>query len=328
MKIDKNNQIIIYQSKSGETQIDVKVEKDTVWLTQKQMAKLFKKDVRTINEHILNIFKEQELDKNSVIRKIRTTAADGKKYQSFIYNLDVIISVGYRVKSVEGTRFRIWATKTLRNYLVNGYAINEKKILEQKNKFSSLQETIKFIEKQADNYLLQDKARELLSLIREYSQALSTLKQYDEGKVKIAKKTAPVFNFAHNDCKKLIRNLTIELKAKREVGDLFGVEINNKLKSIIGAINQTFDGVNLYKSIEEKAANLLYLVIKDHPFSDGNKRIAAVFFVYYLQRNNFLYKNYQTKISNSTLASLALLVATSDPKDKELLIKIIISLIQ
>lgn len=328
MKIDRDKQIIIYKTKSGEMGIDVKVEQDTVWLTQKQMANLFGKDVRTINEHIGNVFKEGELDKNSVIRKIRITASDGKKYNSNVYNLDVIISVGYRVKSIEGTRFRIWATKTLRNYLVQGYLLNREKLLQERNKFSSLHEAIKFIESKADNYLLQNKTRQLLSLVKEYSGALLTLKQYDDRKISIKKKTKPIFQLNYLDCKKNIDHVSIELRAKKEAGDLFAQEIENRFRSIIGVIDQTFDGISLYQSIEERAANLLYLIIKDHPFSDGNKRIAVILFVYYLEQNNFLYKNYQKKISNSALASLALLIATSDPKDKDLLIKIIISFIQ
>lgn len=326
MKNDK--QIIIYKDKTGETGIKVNIDKDTVWLTQKQMSVLFKKNVRTINEHILNIFREKELNKKSVVRKFRITASDGKKYINNLYNLDVIISVGYRVKSLEGTKFRIWATNTLRHHLVDGYTINEKRLLEEKKKFSDLHEAIGFIEKQSDHYLLQEKTRELLSLIGDYSESLSLLRQYDEGKIKIEAITKPVYKLTYDKCKEIINSISIELVAKKEAGKLFGSEVNNKLRSIIGAIDQTFDGVNLYKSIEEKAANILYLVIKDHPFSDGNKRIAVILFVYFLEMNKFLYKNNIRKISNNTLVSLALLVATSDPKDKKLLVKMIMSLIQ
>lgn len=325
MKNDK--QIIIYKDKRGKSKIEVKLEEDSVWLTQKQMSQLFKKNVRTINEHILNIFKEKELDKKSVIRKSRITASDGKKYQSMVYNLDVIISVGYRVKSLEGTKFRIWATNTLRKYLVDGYLVNEKKLLEEKKKFSELQDAINFINKHADNYLLQGKTRELLSLIGDYSETLSLLKQYDSGDIKLIDITKPSFKLSYKKCKEIIGNIKIELKAKKEASDLFGMEVENKLKSIIGVIYQTSSKKELYKSVEEKAANLLYLTIKDHPFSDGNKRIASILFVYFLRMNGILYKSGKLRISNNTLVSLALLVATSDPKDKRILIKMIMSLI-
>ena len=331
---NRNNQIIIYRDKSGQTLIDVKIEKETIWLSQKQIAELFNTQRPAITKHLNNIFKSKELNEKEVSSVLEHTTRHGAiagKTQTAkikLYNLDAIISVGYRVNSKRATQFRIWATKTLRNHLIDGYTINQKRLLEQKNKFSSLREAISFIEKQADNYLLQHKSRELLSLINDYSKALSILKQYDEGKIKIDKKSAPVFELNYKECQKIINNLAIELRAKKEVGSLFGSEINHKFQSILGAIYQTFDGINLYKSIEEKAANILYLIIKDHPFSDGNKRIAAILFVYFLQMNNFLYKDYQKKISNNALASLALLIATSNPQDKELLIKIIISFIQ
>ena len=326
MKSDSiNNHIIMYQSKSGETLIDVKIENDTVWLTQKQMAELFGIDRTVITRHLSNIFKTCELDEKSNVQKMHIANSD-KPIK--MYDLDAIISVGYRVNSKQATQFRIWATKTLRHYLIDGYVINEKRLLEEKNRFNMLHETINFIERKADNYLLQDKTRELLSLVKEYSSALSFFKQYDDGRIKIRKTTIPTFKLSYEECRRNIDNISIELRAKKEASSLFGQETNNKFKSIIGVIDQTFDSVNLYKSIEEKAANIFYLIIKDHPFSDGNKRIAAILFVYYLEKNNFLYKNYQKKISNNALISLALLIATSDPKDKDLLIKIITSLIQ
>jgi len=322
-------QIIIYKDKSGETQIDVKVEKDTIWLTQKQISLLFDKDLRTINEHLKNIFLTSELDEKSVIRKFRITAADGKLYNTSFYNLDAVISVGYRVNSKRATQFRIWATNTLRDYLVNGYKVNEKRLLEYKNKMASLKETINFIEKQADNYVLQDKSRQLLSLINEFAKSLKLLDEYDQGKIKIQKTAKPSFVLDYERCQNLIIAIKAELKASKEAGDLFGQEYDKKFQSVVNSIYQTFGGEDLYSSIEEKAANLLYLIIKDHPFTDGNKRIASILFVYFLEENNYLYtKDMQRKINNNTLVALALLVATSDPKEKDVMIKIIINLLQ
>ncbi len=332
MKYSK--QIVIYKDKKGETEIEVNLEKDTIWLSQKQIALLFGTKRPAITKHLSNIFKTRELDEKEVSSILEHTtrhgAVKGKTQTRKVkyYNLDAIISIGYRVNSKKATEFRKWATNTLRHHLVDGYTINEKRLLEEKKKFSDLKEAIGFIEKQSDHYLLQGKTRELLSLIGDYSESLSLLKKYDEGKIRVETIGRPVYKLTYTECKEMINSISIELVAKKEAGRLFGSEVNNKLKSIIGAIYQTFNGANLYKSTEEKAANLLYLVIKDHPFSDGNKRIGAILFVYFLEKNKYLYKNHIRKISNNTLVSLALLVATSDPKDKKLLVNIIMSLIQ
>lgn len=329
MQKENENKIVIYKTKSGETEIDVKIGKQTIWLTQKQIAQLFSVNVPAINKHLLNIFTSKELNKKSVISILEITARDGKKYQTNIYNLDAIISVGYRVNSKRATQFRIWATNTLKNYLVDGYTINQKRLIKQVEKFKQLQRAIVFIEKKADNYLLRGKSRELLSLISEYTKSLTILKQYDDGKIKIAKTKKPIYILTYNYCKNLIIEAKAELKRNNEASDLFGCETDNKLDSIIGAVYQTFGSKELYRGIEEKAAHLLYLIIKDHPFSDGNKRIASLIFVYFLDKNDYLYKNnYEKKISNSALVSLALLIATSDPKDKKIMITIIISLLQ
>ena len=332
MAKEETNKIIIYKDKSGKTEIDVKVEKDTVWLTQKQIAIVFDKDVKTVNEHIRNIFNEKELEKIPTIRNFQIVQKEGSRQvvrDVEHYNLDMIISVGYRVNSKRATQFRIWATNTLRDYLVKGYNTNQKLLLDQKEKLVSLRETINFIEKKADNYLLKDKSRELLSLINEFAKSLKILEQYDKGKIKIAKTAPAKFVLNYDKCKNLIIELKAELKKDGEIGSLFGQEYDSKFKAIVSTIYQTFDGKELYDSIEEKSANLLYLSIKDHPFADGNKRIASVLFVYFLQMNNYLYtSDFQRKINNNTLASLALLVATSDPKEKEIIIKIIISLLQ
>ena len=326
MNTEMNNQLVIYKNKSGQIEIDVKVEKETIWLTQKQISKLFDKGVPAINEHIKNIFKEKELDDKSVIRKFRITASDNKTYNTNFYNLDLILSVGYRVNSKKATNFRIWATKTLREFLIQGYVFNEKRLSDEKNKLKQLQEAINFIEKKSESYLLRDKTKELFALLGDYTKALTLLREYDDDKIKIGKKSKPIFELCYKDCQDIIRNAKNDQKFSEK--DLFGSEYKGKLDSIIGAINQTFDGIELYKSIEEKAANLLYLVIKDHPFADGNKRIGSILFLYYLERNDFLYKDYERKVNNTSIVALALLVAVSDPKDKDVLVKIIISLLQ
>jgi death-on-curing family protein len=331
-KIEKNNKIIIFKTESGIPQIDVKVEKDTVWLSQKQISQLFDKETHTINEHIKKIFKDGELSQNSTIRNFRIVQKEGSRNITRDiehYNLDMIISVGYRVNSKRATQFRIWATNTLRDYLVQGYKVNENKLLEQKEKFASLKEAIHFIEKKADTYLLQGKSRELLSLVNEFAKTLTLLEEYDKNKIKINKTEKAKFSLDYNSCKNIIIELKAELKKEGEGGDLFGQEYDKKFQAVVNSIYQTFDRKELYNSIEEKAAHLIYLTIKDHPFADGNKRIASFLFVYFLRENNYLYTHdMQRKISNNTLVPLALLVAASDPKEKETIIKIIISLLQ
>lgn len=329
MKKEETNKIIIYKDKSGNAQIDVLVEKNNIWLMQEQIAKLFNTQRPAITKHLNNIFRTGELSEKSVRSILEHTANDGKVYKTQFYNLDAIISVGYRVNSKQATQFRIWATNTLRNYLLNGYVVNDKKLLEYKDKLALLKETISFVEKKADNYVLQDKSRELLSLLSEFAKSLKLLDEYDQGKIKIARTTKAKFVFDYEKCKNTIIAIKAELKSEGQASDLFGQEYNQKFQSIINTIYQTFDGKDLYNSIEEKAANLLYLTIKDHPFADGNKRIASILFVYFLNENNYLYTiDLQRKINNNTLVSLALLVATSDPKEKETMIKIIISLLQ
>jgi len=328
---EKTGEIVIYKAKSGQAEIEVKLEKETVWLSQAQMSELFQKDVRTISEHINNVFSERELEKNSTNRKFRIVQKEGSRQVERdidFYNLDVIISVGYRVKSQQGTQFRIWATKTLKDYLIQGFAVNQKGLLEQTEKLKELQTAISFIQNKANHPELQDQAQELLKIIHEYSDSLTLLYQYDEGKLSIGKGKKPSFVLTHEDTEELIKKLKSELIKKGEASSLFGQDVGQKLKSIIGAVYQTFDKQELYPSIEEKAANLLYLVIKDHPFSDGNKRIGSLLFVYFLEKNNYLMKNTERKITDTSLVALALLVANSNPKEKEVMIKIITNLLK
>lgn len=320
--------IVIYKSKEG-PQLRVKLEKETLWLTQAQIAELFGTQRPAVTKHLNNIFKSGELNKNSVCSILEHTASDGKIYKTQFYNLDAIIAVGYRVNSFRATQFRIWATKVLKNYLVQGYAINEKRLLEQTQRLKEIQKTIEFIKQKSNIPELKGQVDELLSLISQYANSFTLLYQYDENKVSIYKTKKSRFILKYDECKRLIERLKQKLVEKKEASDLFGKEVNNKFKSIIGAIYQTFDKKELYITIEEKAANLLYLIIKGHPFVDGNKRIASFLFVYFLDKNNYLFKKSgERKITDTTLVALALLIATSKPDEKDIMINIITNLLK
>jgi death-on-curing family protein len=328
MKPKQLQNIVIYKTKNG-PELEIKFEKETLWLTQAQIALLFGTQRPAVTKHLNNIFKSGELDKNSVCSILEHTASDGKKYRTQFYNLDAIIAVGYRVNSFRATQFRIWATKVLKNYLVQGYAINEKRLLEQTEKFKQLQRTIELIKQKSVLPELKGQAEELLSLISQYANSFTLLYQYDENKITAYKTKKSKFVLKYEDCKTLIEKLKQKLIEKKEASELFGKEVNNKFKSIIGALYQTFNKKELYPTIEEKAANLLYLTIKDHPFVDGNKRIASFLFVYFLEKNNYLFKsNGERKIADTTLVALSLLIATSKPTEKDIMINIITNLLR
>lgn len=324
----KKGGIVIYKNPRNEVELKVKLEQETVWLSLDQMAFLFGRDKSVISRHIKNIFKEKELDRKSVVANFATTAADGKVYSVDYYNLDVIISVGYRVKSQNGVKFRIWASKILKQYLIKGYAINEKRLLEAKNKFHELQEAVAFLQKQSKKELLRGQETEILTLLADYSKTLSLLEQYDRGNLSAKKGERTKFILRYEDCVKIIIELKRELSAKKEAGDLFAQERGGSFEGIIKGLYQTFAQKELYSTIEDKASHLLYLIIKDHPFNDGNKRSAAFLFVYFLDRSNYLFKKSgERRINDNALTALALLVAESDPKDKEVMIRIIKNLL-
>ena len=322
------NKIVLYKSPSGNIDLKVSFDGKTVWLSQKQMAELFNKDVRTINEHIQNVFTEGELIEKSVIRKFRITANDGKSYLTNFYNLDVIISVGYRVNSIQGTQFRIWATNVLKKYLVKGYVINKKRILQQKKIFEEFKNSIDFITSKSKFDQLKTETDSLLDLISDYTNSIYLLTKYDDHKLKFEGLSKKInYELSYDEVKNFIQE--IKNNFKQTLSNNFGQENGHGLKSIIGAISQTFDGKYLYKSIEEQSANLLYMVIKDHPFVDGNKRIGSTLFVYFLNQNGILKnKNGENKISDKALVALALLIAISNPKEKDNLIKLVVNLIK
>jgi len=321
-----NSHIEIYKVENGETEISVKLEDETVWLSLNQMVKLFQRDKSVISRHISNIFKEKELDRNSVVAKNATTAKDGKVYQVDYYNLDVIISVGYRIKSQRGTQFRIWANKVLKDYLIKGYIINEKRLAQEKNQLKELQKSVKILGKvlnykQLDN----DESTGLLKIISDYAYALEIIDQYDYQNLEIRETSGKeTYRLTYNEA---IEQINIA-KQKYSKSNLFGREKDNSFQSSINSIYQTFDGKDLYPSIEEKAANLLYLITKNHSFSDGNKRIAAFLFLYFLDKNDILFdENGNKRIADNALVALTLMIAVSRPDEKEIMIKVIVNLI-
>ena len=323
----QKGEIVIYKTPQG-PEIRVKLEKDTVWLDAHLMARLFGVNRPAIVKHINNVYKSGELDKKLTCSILEQVAADGKIRKMNLYNLDMIISVGYRVNSKQATRFRIWATKILKRYLLKGYALNERRLLQLRSQFKDLQNTINFLQKKSKHQLLTGQEKEILDLLANYSKTLTLLEQYDKGRIKLVKKSRAEFVLEYEEAKRVIREIKKGLIRKKEASELFGQDNKGRLAGIIKNIYQTFKGKELYPSLEEKAAHLLYFIVKDHPFVDGNKRIASFLFVYFLDKNNFLYKeNCERKMNDNALTALALLIAVSEPKDKDILIKIITNLI-
>lgn len=317
------NEIEIYKSIDNQIEINVQFDGDTVWLSQKQMAELFGRDRVAITQHLGNIFKENELEKDSVCKEFLHTAEDNKVYKTKYYNLDVIISVGYRVKSKQGTQFRQWATQRLKDYLVKGYAINQQR-LDQLNKI------INVIEQTGttDNLQLSE-AKGLLDILSNYTRSFVLLNQFDSNSLKTEKlNTNITYEIKYAEAKSAITELKQQLITKKEATELFGNEKDKSFEGTLQSVIQTFDGEYLYPSIEEQAAHLLYFVIKNHSFSDGNKRIGAFLFIWFLEKNKHRFKvSGELKINDNALTTLALLVAQSNPSDKELMVNLICNLI-
>ena len=308
MKIQ--NQVAIYKSKTGEFVINIDTKHDTVWLSQKQMASLFGKTIPTINEHIKNVYKEKELNTSRTIRKFRIVEDEGRRQITRTidhFNLDVIISVGYRVKSLQGTQFRIWATKTLKHYLVKGYVLNQKRLKEQQKSLKVLSDSVALIKLKIQSPMLAGQESELLEIVKTYIDSLRLLKLYDDQRLPVGKlKSKSKFQLDYQTTIQNINELKARLLKQSLASENFGMENSHRLEGLIGAISQTFDGRELYPSIEEKAAHLLYFVIKDHPFIDGNKRIGSTLFIYFLSKNNFLFKDSgEAKINDRALVALA-----------------------
>lgn len=326
----EENKIIIYQTEDGQTQIDVRLENDTVWLTQAQMAELFQKDRTVITRHINNVFKEGELAKEQVCAKFAHTtrhgAMNGKSQtqELTLYNLDVIISVGYRVKSKRGTAFRIWARRVLKDYLIKGYAVN-KRI--RKEQIVELRQLVGIIGRAIQNKEIEsnEENQALFDIVVDYTYALDTLDNYDYERLSISKTTQEdKFHATYENAMQAIN----ALREKFGGSTLFGNEKDDSFKSSIGQIYQTFGGEELYPSVEEKAAMLLYLVTKNHSFSDGNKRIAATLFLWFLNNNRILYRADGSKrIADNTLVALTLMIAESRTEEKDVMVKVVVNLI-
>lgn len=319
--MDLNDKIVIYQTADGQMSIDVKLENDTVWLSANQMAILFDRDEKTIRKHINNVFSEGELEKENNTHFLRV---DGVKQPVAFYSLDVIISVGYRVKSQRGTQFRIWANKVLKEYLIKGYAVNkaltEQRYTELKQLVTLLGRTVK-----AQEALTSDDALNLVEVVTDYAYALDTLDKYDYQQLAVEQTTNEAkFRATYEGAMKAIE----ELKEKFGGSQWFANEKDDSFKSSIGQIYQTFGGQDLYPSVEEKAAMLLYLVTKNHSFSDGNKRIAATLFLWFMAGNGILYNPDGTKrIADNTLVALTLMIAESRTEEKDVMVKVVVNLI-
>lgn len=319
--MENKGEIIIYQTEDNETQIEVRLGEETVWLNQYQMTELFRTDRTSIVRHLNKIYESGELIKSSTCAKIAQVQIEGnrsiKRYIQY-YNLDAIISVGYRINSIRGTQFRIWANKVLKDYLLKGYALNKKLLQNQNEKLNQLNETIKIISSiSASEYLSAESKDSFLLLLKRYSKALNMLDDYDYIRYREIPETGKVvYILKYDEIKKIIN----KMKYTADKTKYFGKEKDESLKSSISAIYQTFDGKDLYPTIIEKAVNLLYFVVKNHSFVDGNKRIAASIFLYFLDKNQILDK---IELDNDLLVSLTLMIANSKPTDKDLIVNIV-----
>ena len=323
----KQDQIVIYQTEDGQTQIDVRLENETVWLTQAQMAELFETDRTSIVRHINNIYKVDELDRESTCAKIAQVQIEGKrtvKRNIPYFNLDMIISVGYRVNSKRGVKFRQWANRVLKDYLVKGYAVNERIRHEQ---IGELRQLVGMLGRTIQNQevISNDETTALFEVVTDYTYALDTLDNYDYERLSIEKTTKEEpFHATYENAMEAIDGL----REKFGGSVLFGNEKDDSFKSSIGQIYQTFGGEELYPSVEEKAAMLLYLVTKNHSFSDGNKRIAATLFLWFLNNNGILYREDGSKrLADNTLVALTLMIAESRTEEKDVMVKVVVNLI-
>jgi len=315
--------------KDGEIELPVTLKKETVWLTQKQIAELFGVQKAAISKHLKNIFTTDELDEESTVSKMETVQKEGNRVVKRVldyYNLDAIIAVGYRVNSKKATKFRQWATKVLKEYIIKGYALNQKRIEQRFDEFKREIELLTKVIKTKD--LKEIEAKGFLEIITKYAKSWILLNKYDEQNLEIPKGKEAKFALDYDEAIKAVKELKKELIAKKEATEIFGIEREKSFKAAIRNIYQTFGGTDLLPTVEEKAANLFYYIVKDHPFVDGNKRIGSFLFILFLSKNDYLYdKNGELKINENALVALALLIATSKPQEKDLIIKLIVNLI-
>lgn len=307
------NELVLFESKDKGIKLSVPFNNETVWLSSNQMAELFERDEKTIRKHVNNVFSEKEVEMENNTQNLRVVNV---KQSVTLYSLDVIISVGYRVKSKRGTEFRRWANTVLKQYILNGYAANE-------NRLSQLNQTIQLIKRlelQTDNQL--DKTQ-ILSVVESYTQALNLLDDYDHQKVNKPEGNSSTYVLTYEECRTIIDQMKFASES-----DLFGNEKDDSFKGSIGDIYQTFDGKELYPSLQEKAANLLYFITKNHSFNDGNKRIAATMFLYFLDKNDWLFENGVKRIAENTLVALTIMIAESKPAEKELMVNLVMNFLK
>ena len=329
--MEKENKIIIYKTKDGNLEVDLKLHNETLWLTQKSMAELFDVNVPAINKHLKNIFKEGELNEKEVISKMEITTQHGamvnktQTKETSFYNLDAIISVGYRVNSTKATQFRIWATKTLKNYLTEGYVINKNLLQQQKEKFTTLQQTVDLLNRSLINQVETLKqAKDVSNILNNFVKGLNLLDDYDHQQLdKKGNSKRKAVKITMQEFLKIVDKMKGDFAS-----DVFAVPKDKSFESSVNQVYQTFGGQELYPTLEEKAAMLLYMVVKNHSFVDGNKRIAASCFLYFLDRNKMLYdKTNKPVIDSATLFALTLLIAESNPKDKDIIMQVVISVL-
>lgn len=325
---DSDSSVELFVSPDGDVTIDVRTTSDTVWLSLTQMAELFGRDKSVMSRHLRNVFREEELVREAVVAKNATTAADGKTYMVEYFNLDAILSVGYRVNSKRGTQFRIWATNRLNDYLVKGYALNQRR-LEQKG--IEIEQAVQLLGRTLQtNKLVTDEGQALLDLVGDYARTWRLLLDYDENRLpqQPPLPTKRLVRLTVSQAREQVAKLKTSLQAKNEASALFGAEREDGLSSILGNLEQTFGGDPLYPSVESRAAHLLYFVIKDHPFSDGNKRIGSFLFLLYLDKSGRLMRaDGRRRFDDTALVALALLIAESDPSQKDLMIRLVMSLL-
>ncbi len=326
-------QALIYQAEDGSFQTEVRLESDTIWLTQKQMVELFGTSADNIGLHLKNIYAEGELSEEATTEDYSVVRVEGKRKVNRTvrhYNLDAVVSVGYRVNSKQGTQFRIWANKVLKEYLLQGYALNESRLIQQREQINKLKETVMLFQKAQQEVLGHSEASGLLLVLTEYTHSFALLNQYDTGNFPTGGLNEHVVDCINpQEAMQAIDRLRAQLMDQKEATVLFGNPKDDGFIGILGSIVQSFGGAYLYPSIEEQAAHLLYFIVKNHPFTDGNKRIGAFMFIWFLQRNkHHLKKNGEPKINDNALVAITLLVAQSDPSQKEVMVDLIVNLIK
>ena len=323
-------EIVLYQTADGEVRLDVRLERETAWLSLSQIAELFGRDKSVISRHLRNVFRSGELEREAVVAKNATTAADGKVYQVEYFDLDAILSVGYRVNSKRGTQFRIWATRTLRDHLVRGYTLHDRRLAERG--LSEIEQAVGLLARTLSSHaLVTSEGQAVLDVVRRYTRAWRLLLQYDEKRLpdRPAHPAPPAAGLSSPDAHAAVARLREDLASRGEAGTLFGQERGDALAGILGAVEQTFGGEPLYPSTQARAAHILYFVIKDHPFGDGNKRIGTLLFLEYLRRNGLLLRaDGEPRLADNAMVALALLIAESEPSQKDLMIRLVLNLLE